>query len=227
MNRWTEKVIVGTLGAALLVGGIAGLGTQKVFADDDSYMVIPPAPVDTSIALNQRFPLKTDLIVTISSAYLDMEYGDLSALLTAGESLTGVAASKQMNVNEVMNPVIHYYNYQIDIALDQNIITSAEASQLKAKAAQQVKKAFGTVGYQDSKAQEITDARSAWTIHHEESITDLAQLLNISPDELTQEMNNEKSLAEISKEKGISKNQLIAKLKDELTLTLEQFIDQN
>ncbi|UUZ83009.1 hypothetical protein LJK88_03275 [Paenibacillus sp. P26] len=226
MNKWTGKLVVGTFAATLLFGGIGGLTVPQAFADDDGDTVIQ-AP-NTSIPLGQRVNLELNTIVSKAASLLDMEDNDLNAQLAGGKTLTDIISYQGANRSEIYNQIVQELEQTVSNAQSEQVITSDEAKQLNSLVEKSVQTAFDTPGYQDHAIPVGTAAAAPnndLVVQQAVDTGALADFLGVSSDELNKELTQGgKKLADIASEKGISEDQLVAKLKDLLTPALQDFI---
>ncbi|WP_152547877.1 hypothetical protein [Paenibacillus ehimensis] len=221
MKKWTGKVMAGTVAAAVLFGGIGGLATApKAFADDDiTYTVVP----DASIPLHKRVNLGLNAIVVQASGIVDMSVEDLKDELQKGKTIAEVANLRGVNHAELLSRLLNPMMERVDNALSQKVITADEAKQLKQEATDTVTAAVSKGGYKDKLQGTYAKKLKLKAQVDEESV---AKVLGISEDELGTYFNNGKTIADIAKEKGLSEDQVIAGLKDELNESLKAFINK-
>ncbi|MCZ8512510.1 hypothetical protein O9H85_08785 [Paenibacillus filicis] len=221
MKKWTGTVMAGTVAAALLFGSFGGVVTPRAYADDDGAVEMP-AP-NTSIPLNQRVSPDLGTIVLQTSSILDMEDSDINDQLGSGKTLSDIVSAQGANRADVTNQIVQQLEQKVTNALNESVITSDEANQLNTQITQYVKTAFDTPGYKDHAVQ--LGASEDFTIQKSVSSADLANILGMTGEEFDKAVNQDgKKLADIAKDKGITEDQLIAKLKDQLTSTLQDFI---
>lgn len=244
MKQWKGKLMATTVAAAVLIGGFGGLATHQAFADDDSSNssetsqpavstydddtssssedLAVPMPVEKQVRLEMR------AIVPAAAALLNSTPEAVNNELKNGKSLVEIAAEKGLHPTEVKDQVEKTLVQPIDQALAEKSVTAGKAEKLKQKLADQVQRAFSTAGYQDQQsagAQTDNSKRAA----RKEISEQLANVLGMTKKELSQAMHKDgKSVVELAASKGISEEQLVAKLKDELkdepTTSIQKFI---
>ncbi|GAA4828344.1 hypothetical protein GCM10023310_01380 [Paenibacillus vulneris] len=223
MKSMKQKMMAGTVAAALLITGFGGMITHPAYADDDSDSdTVITAPVNTSVPLSKRVNLELNLIVVKASGILDMDYEDLNEALKDGKSLASVATEQGKSPEELISKLKEETSGIINNALASSQITQEEADSLNKKAAQQIQKIVNEAGYQAKEHTEKTKlpVKLGKSLKAEQ----LAEALGITKQELKKELKDGKSLSEIASGKGITDEQLIAKLKDELTPSLQSLI---
>ncbi len=226
MKSMKHKMMAGTVAAALLIAGLGGAITHPVYADDDSSDsgTVVTAPVNTSIPLSKRVNLELNLIIVKASGILDMDYDDLNEALKGGKSLASVSVEQGKSAEDLMNKLTDDTLSLINNALSSNQITQAEADTLNKKATEQIRKIVNEAGYQ---VKEHTDkAKQPLKLQQSLKAEDIAAALGVTKQELNEELNNGKSLSEIALDKGMTDEQLINKLKDVLTPSLQSLIVQ-
>lgn len=227
MKSMKRSMWAGTVAVALLLGGFGGLVTQQAYADgdDDSSTISAPAPVDTSIPLAKRFKLDFSQVESNASSVLGMDWIDLNDALTNGKSIQEVASAKGVDSGTLTSQLVDLESAQINSALQSNKITQDEANQLNKKVQDKVQKIVSKEGYQ-YKAASSADKTKKLQLGFKIKPADVAALLGMDKDEVKAELANGKSLADIAAAKGITEEQLLAKLSDELKPSLESLIHQ-
>ncbi|KZE70517.1 hypothetical protein AV654_06435 [Paenibacillus elgii] len=221
MKKWTGKVMVGTVAAAVLFGGIGGLTTApKAFADDDvTYTVVP----DVSVPLHKRVDLGLNSIVVQASGIINMSVDDFNAELKKGKSISELARTSGVERSELISRLVNPALERIDNAVSQNRITEEEATQLKSEVTEKFSAAVDKSGYQDKFSGKYSKKLKLKTQVDEESV---AKVLGITQNELDEAFSSGKTIADIAKEKGLKEDQVIAGLKDELNASLKEFINK-
>ncbi|MEC0208939.1 hypothetical protein P4H70_08315 [Paenibacillus ehimensis] len=221
MKKWTGKVMAGTVAAAVLFGGIGGLATApKAFADDDiTYTVVP----DASIPLHKRVDLGLNAIVVQASGIINMNVDDLKDELQKGKTIAEVARKSGVERSELISRLVNPALERVDNALNQKRITEEEATQLKKEVTDKFSAAVDKSGYQDKSSGKYAKKLKLKTHVDEESV---AKVLGITENDLDAAFSSGKTIADIAKEKGLSEDQVIAGLKDELNESLKAFINK-
>ncbi|UQZ83999.1 hypothetical protein SK3146_03211 [Paenibacillus konkukensis] len=224
MKSVKQKMMAGTVAAALLIGGFGGVLTHSAYADDDDGDAAITTAVNTSIPLSKRVDLGLDQLVIKASGILDMDYEDLQDALQSGKSLASVSIDQGMPSDALATKLIGDTQRIIDEALGANQITQDEANTLSQKAREQIENRINKTGYQD-KAKTTGEAKKhLLQFQYKPQAESLAKLLGITKSELKKELEGGKSLSDIAAEKGINDEQLTSKLQEDMASSIQDFI---
>ncbi|WP_409343069.1 hypothetical protein [Paenibacillus sp. MBLB4367] len=162
---------------------------------------------------------------------LGLSVEDLKKELKADKSLADVAKEKGIAVDTLTAALIEERNAGIDKTVEAGKLTAEQAVTVKEKIAEQVKQAVeqkGLKGIEGDHGRGFGPGPGkmggALGIHA--PLDKVAEIVGLSVDDLKKELEGGKSIADIAQEKGISKDQLIAKLQELTKPALEKFVDQ-
>lgn len=163
----------------------------------------------------QGFP-----IVEEAAAILGVDKAELKTQLK-DKTLGEIAAAKGVSEADLIAKLQAERNKKIDEAVAAGKMTRDKADKLKALMADHLK-------FMVSHKLEGLKQRSGHRMHSGvlPAPEKLAAIIGISPEELKMQVQAGKSIAEIAAAKGISKEQLIAKIKEELTPWIERAVDR-
>ncbi|WP_405081657.1 hypothetical protein ACI48J_03330 [Paenibacillus chitinolyticus] len=224
MNKTRSKLMVSTLAAALLLGGGAALSSQ-VFAADSTD--------SGQTSTQQSAPFKHDgkdrksfgqfggpgSYLKDAATVLGLEEKALITELKAGKSLVQLAEAKGISQADLVKKLVEASTKEIDAKVTEGKIDSTKAAELKANLQTRIEKAVTVTGMQNFKGGK--HGREGGFVDPEK----LAAILGITKDELKTQQEAGKTVAEIAEAKGFTREQLLEKLKTELTPSLEKFID--
>lgn len=238
---YAKKVIVTSLTLALLLSGGALYGTRQLVRAETSEAAVPPDSGGSGDAAKDSKPNRfkswfghqggqpKDIrseehrggrgfpILEEAASVLGM---DKDALRTAlkDKTLSQIAADKGIAEADLIAKLQSERSKKIDEAVKSGKLTKDQADKLKQKMPEHLKfmvnHTFSDWHYGKHRMGFLPDPDK------------LASLLGISKEELETQLKAGKSLAEIAAAKGISRDQLIAKLKDELTPWIENMVDR-
>ncbi|MCS7463402.1 hypothetical protein N0M98_25175 [Paenibacillus doosanensis] len=224
MKSVKQKMMAGTVAAALMIGGHGGVLTHSAYADDDGGDTEITAAVNTSIPLSKRVDLGLDELVIKVSGILDMDYDDLQDALHNGKSLANAATDHGMPSDALAAKLIGDTQRIIDEALGDNQITQDEANTLSQKAREQIEQRINKTGYQDKAKTAGKASKRLFQFQYKPQAESLAKLLGITKNELKKELEGGKSLSDIAAEKGWNDEQLISKLQEDMASSMQDFI---
>jgi uncharacterized protein YidB (DUF937 family) len=237
MNRFQPKqVIVTSLTLALLLGGSTlYTSKQQVFAEPTDQ--VPQQIVASQQKKAERSADKKEHmqdhsflhgkmpILDEASVVLGMDKHTLIAALKDNKTLADIAKEKGISETDFISKLQTEREKKIDEAVQAGKIKAEDAGKLKSKMAKHLKFMVNHKGY-DSKH----EGQGKKKFKEKDSIlpapAKLAAILGMTEDELKQEMKAGKSLTEIAQAKGISKEQLITRIKEEITPWIDKFVDR-
>lgn len=237
MNPISKKVLVSSMAAAIVLGG-AGYLQNKTFA---------AASTDTAAAAAQDGQTGTDTtasdaaknregkwmghkaggprggsIVKETAEILGLTEADIRTALEAGSTFAEIAEGKGMAQSAFVQKLIELETVKIEELLSEGGITETQAAEwnegLSDRLTQIVESSDAGLGKGHGKG-----GRGFGKFGNPEEI---AALLGVSEDELKAGMEEGQSLAEIAAAKGMTEDQLIQKLKDQMTEPLKQWVNE-
>lgn len=247
MNKtYAKKVIVTTLTLALVLGGGALYGSrQLVHAEPSDASVQSDAPggddakeqSGKSNRLKEWFGKRGDKqeagkdgkkqavpkgmpIIDEAAAILGMEPEALRTALK-DKTLAQIAAEKNISEADLIAKLEAQRGKKIDEAVASGKLTAEKAEQIKQKMARHLK--FMVNHKFDGEGKHRVHGAK----HRMMPAPDkLAGILGISEEELKTQLKSGKSLAEIAQSKGMTKEQLVDKIKDGMTPWIEKMVDR-
>ncbi|MDD9266937.1 hypothetical protein ACFPES_07805 [Paenibacillus sp. GCM10023248] len=246
MKLIPKKVLVGTLAAGLLIGGGLALQHNLVFADETSGTATPAPQKDKGKERQDfrgskdfhghgfqdhgRGPVKGGFEFGNKggamdfAAILGIDPTVLKEEIKQGKTIVQIAQEKANLTEEaLLAKLTEAETKKIDVALSSGKIKQEQADKMKAGLADRLKKVI------EMKPQVMSFGHSAPAPYGGGffgSSKEIAEILGVSEEELNTQRKAGKSLAEIAQEKGITEDQLIAKLKDNLTDELKSFVER-
>ncbi|SCW76171.1 hypothetical protein SAMN04487970_104223 [Paenibacillus tianmuensis] len=220
MKKWTGKVMACTVAAAVLFGGIGGLATApKAFASGDAKKGVP----DASIPLHNRVDVGLNSIVIQASGVINLSLDNLNAELKKGKSISDLARTSGISRSDLITKLTNPALEKVENALNQKKITEEEAKQLREEIKDKYSTAIDKSGYQDKLSGKYSKKLELKTNVEEVGV---AKALGITENELDAAFSRGKTIAEIAKEKGLTEDQVITSLKDNLNVYLKAFINR-
>lgn len=239
MNLIHKKMLVGTLAAGLLISGGLVLQHNEVFADETSSTAKPAPQKDkykdshhrdfrgsNDRDSHDRGPAKGGFEFGQGRAFdfaaiLGIEQSVLKDEIKQGKTLAQIAQEKANLTEEaLLAKLTEAETKKMDDALSSGKIKQEQADKIKSGLADRLKKIITA----KPQAMNFTPGPREGGMFG--SSSEIAQILGISEGELNKQRQAGKSLAEIAQEKGITEDQLIAKLKDNLTDELKSFVER-
>jgi ribosomal protein S13 len=250
MKAIHKKVLTGTLAAGLLIGGGLVLQHNQVFADETSALTPTPTSDIHTDKNNKGFAghgKRSDFegqgkgfgkgapngVFEFGKGGLDfatilgIDQTVLKDEIKQGKTMLQIAQEKAgMTEDGLLQKLTEAETIKIDEALSAGKITQEQADKMKSGLANRLKKVVEAKpkvgGFQGKTQTHIgIPARGAWG-----NVDEIATLLGLTKEEVAAQQKVGKSLAEIAQEKGITEDQLIAKLKDNMTDELKKFVER-
>lgn len=245
MKRIHRTLMIGTLAAGLLISGGFVLQHNQAFADDTGTTTPAPKKGDIHKGFDKqnkggfgdhRGPIqKVDARkfgfggAMDFASILGIDQSVLKDEIKQGKSIVEIAKDKaNLTEDQLLAKLTEAETKKIDDAVTAGKLKQEQSDRLKAGIADRLKKIIESkplMGF-DKKP----DFRGAAPRPMPGGIMGspkvIAGILGITEEELAAERKAGKSLAEIAQAKGISEDQLIAKIKDSMTDQLKSFVER-
>lgn len=226
-------MIVSSLALALLLGGGTLYGTKQfVRAETPDAVVQPQDSADKPAGAKEWSDRgekargkhgKSMPIFEEAAAILGMDQETLKQSLK-DKTLVQLAAEKKISEADLIAKLQAERTKQIDEAAASGKLTADKAAKLKQNMEDHLKFMVNQkLNGEGKKRMHGHGGKHQIMMPAKEK---LAGILGISEDELKAELKAGKSLAEIAQGKGITKEQLISKIKDEMTPWIEKMVDR-
>ncbi len=252
MKKSANKTIIsGVLAAAVLVGG-AGLVHNQVFAaasGDTSTSVTDTTRENRTGGHGEAGFRGGDFgkrgggmanvgkfdLLKQTATILNVEESIISAQLEQGLTWVQIAAAAGLSEEDYLAKLVAAQTVTINEAVTAGKLTQEQADKLTTSLSDQLKKQVERTGLKqkDVSGTDANGQKNGKGVRGEHgqrsgfaSEAELAAILGITEEELGTLLQEGKSLAEIAESKGITSDQLIAKIKDSLTDELKTFIDR-
>ncbi|CAM3413498.1 MULTISPECIES: hypothetical protein [Paenibacillus] len=239
MNPISKKVMVSSMAAALVLGG-AGYLQSKVFAaasTDAAASATEAGQAGTNAGTDTDAVKSSDgkrlgirgggpfggHLMTEASEVLGMTESDIRSALEAGSTLAEIAENNGMSKSDFVQKLVALESAKLDERLSEDGISDTKAAELKEGLNERLTEAV------DGSAQELLmkghgkGGRGFGKFGKPEEI---AALLGMTEDELKAGLEGGQSLAELADAKGMTEEELLQKLKEQLTEPLKQWIHE-
>lgn len=228
MSFWkSRKTIASGIALSLIIGGGALYGSAYA-ADDSGAAAQPPAQSqvkpDKKAGHGEHKGGQRMDFVQRAADVLGMKADELRTELKAGKSISDVAQAKGVSADTVVSKLSEQANAKLDEAVKSGKLTADQAANAKTKMAERIKMAVEQKGLPKFEGRGHGH-KGKGSFMHGVPLEKAAAIVGLSKEELKKELDTGKSLAEVAQAHGVSRDQLIAKLKDGLTPTLEKFVD--
>jgi hypothetical protein len=252
MKKSANKTIIsGVLAAAVLVGG-AGLVHNQVFAaaSGDTSTSVTDTTRENRTGGHGEAGFrggdfgkrgggianvgKADLLKQ-TAAILNVGESAISAQLEQGLTWAQITAAAGLTEEDYLAKLVAAQTATINEAVTAGKLTQEQADKLTTSLSDQLKKQIERTGLKqkDAAGTDAKGQKNGKGVRGEHGLrggfashADLAAILGITEEELGTLLQEGKSLAEIAQSKGITSDDLIAKIKDSLTDELKTFIDR-
>lgn len=233
-QTYAKRVIVSSLALALLLGVGSLYGTRQLAHAEDAAAQQTSAAKAKAGPFHEWFGKRSERdgtkdsgasakgmpIFEEAAAILGTDKASLIASLK-NKTLVQLAADKNMSEADFVAKLLAARSKTIDEAAASGKLTAEQVEKLKSRMADHLKKIVNRT----------FDGNGRYGIHagkkHLGIAPDkLASLLGITEDQLKTELKSGKSLTDIAQSKGMSKAQLVGKIKDEMTPWIENMVDR-
>lgn len=228
-----KRIVVCTLALTFTLGGLY-MGSGRTVraasaaalqslsgtgAKQDNAAVAEPKKDSSRPKPSETKESQAPIIVNEAASVLGMDPMALLKELQRGKSIMDVAKAKGVSEAELTAKMMQLRGNRIDEAVKNGKIDAARAEQMKQRMSSHLSYMLNEKG--------LPEKHSMHKGHGMKPDPEqLASALGISKEELKAQLKSGKSLAEIAASKGISRNQLIAKLKDQMTPQIERWVDR-
>ncbi|WP_052339586.1 hypothetical protein [Gorillibacterium massiliense] len=236
----SKKVLSGTLAASLVLGiGYVGLSHTSAFAASTSSPT-PSATDSTQTKTSQDgkhdrgdFGFRGMDVLKEAATILGVDQSTLTDSLKSGDkSLADLASEKGISETDFLSKLNAAVTSAIDAQVKAGTLTEDQATKLKSGLADRLKQQvenkgddFGRDGKGGGHGKGgFGGGREGGFGGYMDSDA-AASILGMTQDELRTELDAGKTLAEIAQAKGISEDDLIAKIKDGMTDKIKQFVE--
>ncbi len=238
-QTYAKRATVSSLAFALLLGGLVLYGAgQSAHAENAAARQSSATKAEASSKagpFRERFAKRSrhdgskvsgasakDLpIFDEAAAILGMDKASLMASLQ-DKTLVRLAAEKNMGEADLLAKLQAARSKTIDEAAASGKLTAEQAEKLKSRMAEHLKSMVNRT-FDEKGGRFGMHARNQ---HPGIAPVKLASILGMTEDQLTSELKSGKSLTDIAQSKGISKERLIGKIKDEMTPWIENMVDR-
>jgi uncharacterized protein YidB (DUF937 family) len=226
---YRKRLIASTLALSILLGsGLVYGANQRVFADDQNTSQQQQTANDNNQNSLKKHKLKSVSrhqggylpIIQEAADILGMDKNSLAQALK-DKSLADIAKEKGISADDLVTKLYAERSKKIDEAVQAGKITADKAEKLKSGMTDHLKflvnqkgapKFFQHKGMNDGPIMKPSFGK-------------LSEILGISQEELTSELKSGKSLAEIAQSKGLSKDQLVSKIIEDITPKIEKMVE--
>jgi hypothetical protein len=167
-------------------------------------------------------------LVEEAAKILNMDEEQLKKQLTEGKSIVEVAADKGVSEAVLTEKLLAARSAKLEEAVKAGKITQERADTIKTTLQSHIGSKLNQKGWSADGGYEGHGKHSKkhGGLLSQVGPDKMATMLGISKDQLVKELKAGKSLSEIAQEKGMSKDELVAKIKEELTPALEKAVDR-
>lgn len=155
---------------------------------------------------------------------LGIEEAALTDQLKSGKSIVDIAKEKGISEVALVDKIMAGRSAKLEEAVQSGKLTRERADTIKTKMQSHLAQQLKHKGLFEEEPGHPHHKRGDMIPHL--GPEKLSGMLGMTRDELVAQLKTGKSLADIAAEKGISKDELIAKIKDELTPALEKAIER-
>lgn len=220
-TNYTKKWLIGGLALSLALSVYFSYGGGQVaFAAGSGKTQQQPGGKQQS---GSRATQKRIAIVEEAASIIGVKPDDLRESLKQGKSIADVAASHGVKEETLVDKLVAMREKTIGEAVRSGKLEEDKAERIKARMKEHIAYMVAHKGLPEH-AQKYAEIK-----RHSQGLVPpnrLAAILGISEEQLTKQLDAGQSLAEIAQSRGMTKEQLVGKLKEELTPLLEKAVDR-
>ncbi|KKO54590.1 hypothetical protein [Paenibacillus sp. DMB20] len=233
MNSIGKKIMVGSIAASVVLGG-AGYLQNKTFAasaEPSAKTAVQAASDTVKAAVGNKFRDGREFghgrggfgggnLIKDAAEILSLEESAVRTQLEEGKTLAEIAASKSVSKEAFLQKLIDAETARIQERLSDGTITDAQAAEQKENLSGRLEKAIdqsgiGFGGHGKGHGMGVFGR-----------LEGVAEILGLTEDELKAGLDDGKSIAELAEAKGMTEEDLIRKLKDNMIEPLKQWVNE-
>jgi hypothetical protein len=157
-----------------------------------------------------------------SATILGVDQETLKQSLNAGKSLVDIAKEKGISEADLIQKLTDASNTRLDEAVKSGKLTQEKADEIKKNTSTKLKDFVNQKGFKEMGNHKGGRGHGLGKISPDKT----AKILGITQDELNKQLDAGKSLADIASSRGISEDQLISKIKDEMTPNIKDWVER-
>ncbi|MGG1553192.1 hypothetical protein [Paenibacillus ferrarius] len=211
-----KKLLVSSVALAFLLGGALQAGAQEPAQTDQSSVTAKQADEKGGGQHKRRWP-----IIEEAATVIGVDKEALFKTLKGGKSIVEAAAEKGISEADLTAKLMAMRTSKIETAVKDGKLTAEQGEHMKQGLGQHLKFILNE--------KNLLDRHSGHGKHHKFGLhpdtEKLAKSLGLTKDELHAQLRSGKSLAEIAQAKGVSKDKLVANIKEQLTPSIEKWVD--
>jgi hypothetical protein len=163
-------------------------------------------------------------IVDEATEILGLQADKVKQSLKDGKSLLDLAKEQGLSETDFTNRLLAVRNSKVDEALKSGKITKEKADKVKAKMQEHIFFMIHSKNLQELQSKDHKKS-SQFDERRMMSPEKLAAIIGIPEEKLVEQLKSGKSITEIAEAQGMNKQQLVAKIKDNLTPYLNKALD--
>jgi hypothetical protein len=225
MNRThAKRILAGTLALACVLGGTY-IGTARMARAAATNSLSAHAATRAQLAPRSgqaeesRSAQRTPPIVSEAASVLGIDAAELTKQLQAGKSLADAAKDRGISEADFTAKLLALRSARIDEAVKSGKLDAAKGEAMKQRMSEHL-----VYMVREKNLLEKHERHKGHGLQPKPE--QLTAVLGVSKDELHKQLQAGKSIAEIAAAKGMSREQLIAKLKEQMTPQLERWVDR-
>jgi hypothetical protein len=221
MNQpFMKKLLVSSIALTFVLGGSSlsslSAAARPPSGDQQDIVSLQQADEKDQGRHSRKWP-----IIEESATVIGVDKEVLVKSLKNGKSIVEAAADKGISEADLTAKLQQLRTGKIEVAVKDGKLTADQGEHMKQKLSEHLKFILNEKNLLDDH-----DGRGKWHKFGLKPDTEkLAKTLGLSTDELHAQLRSGKSLAEIAQAKGISKDKLVASIKEQLTPSIEKWVD--
>ncbi|MGF9713171.1 DUF2680 domain-containing protein [Paenibacillus naphthalenovorans] len=230
MKTIGKKMVAGTMIASFVLGvGYIGTVHNQVFANEATSTTTQKSDLGSGwgdkvrgkMNHGERGGLRGGHVVQETATILGVEQSVITDAMKEGKTLLQIAQEKGLSEEDYLQKLVDVQTAAIDAQVTAGTLTQEQADQMKSGLSDRLKQQIENKGF--GHPGEDRGKMPFGPMGNPEALT---QILGVTQEELATELQAGKSLAEFAESKGITKEELVSKIKDSMTEQLNQFVDQ-
>lgn len=220
MKTIGKKMLAGTMIASFVLGvGFVGALHNQAYANESTGTYVQKPGLGSGWGDKGRG--KDGSLVKDTATLLGVEQSQITDALKEGQTLLQIAEAKGLSEADYVQKLTDAKTASIDAQVTAGTLTREQADQLKSGLSERLKKQIAEQG-----AGHQGPGRGRMPFGPMGNSEALTGILGVTQEELDADLKAGQSLADIAQTKGITKEELVSKIKDSMTESLNEWVDR-
>jgi hypothetical protein len=223
-SNHVKKLLISSVALSLLLGGspLYAAGISADPSTSETQLQQNTAVESEALHFHRGHEHGDFPVLDETATILGIDKEEIKKSLKEGKSLVEIASNKGVSEADLTAKLLKLRSDKLDQAVKSGKLEASKASKMKQHMTEHLKFMLNEKDLLDKHGR---NSMGKFRGAHPDP-EKLAQVIGITKDELITQLKAGKSIAEIAAAKGISRAQLVNKIKDQMTPSIEQMVDR-